>query len=105
MGIELTHSLSKPWNEKPAMLKDDAVSRESSPQLPLTPDSAKYHQSERPMPARLVNLVKSSPPQKSVTQYDEVHAWWWVGYEVMLADLKAEGDGSGWQEVDAYVHR
>lgn len=57
------------------------------------------------LPKALLDLVKNSPPQKGLKNYEEVHTWWWVAYEAMLAGLKAEGDGSGWQEIEANVKR
>jgi len=47
--------------------------------------------------------VTNTPPQESVETYDEVHAWWWIVYEDLLADMKQKGEGSGWREVDGLV--
>lgn len=100
----MTYSLGKPWNERPSYL--DAIP-DSSQNLPLTPVSAASPDSIplRSLPSGLTDLVKNSSPQISVTEYATVHAWWWVAYEGMLAEMKEGGYETGWQEVDQMVKR
>lgn len=87
-------SLEKPWNERP----ESAKAYEG-----IFPVEAKA--GPRQLPTELVDLVKNSGSQQSLTCYDEVHAWWWVAYEAMLAELKAGGEEGGWKEIEAYVKR
>lgn len=81
-------SLEKPWNERPEAAKKYENAQPSGPSLP----------------SALLDLVANSPPQNGLTNYDEVHTWWWVAYEAMLADLKMQKD-SGWEEIEASVKR
>ena len=57
------------------------------------------------MPPALAAMVKDSPPQRGAKEYDEVHSWWWLAYEDVLRELKANGEEGQWQEVDKYVTR
>lgn len=47
-------------------------------------------------------MVRHTASQDSVTEYAAVHAWWWVVYEEVLAELKA-GDDEIWRIVDEGV--
>ena len=88
------HSLDKPWNFRPEAAK--------AYENIFTDGGADIKQG---LPRELLDLVKDSPPQRSVRDYEEVHTWWWVAYEAMLAELKSQGEGTGWQEIEANVKR
>lgn len=47
-------------------------------------------------------LVAAASKQTSVTNYEQVHAWWWHAYERVLGEMQRV-EGSGWEEVDRYV--
>lgn len=108
-------SLEKPWNEPPPELYLQTVaygevdpSKQQLNYLPPTPVSATSFQQEkqqlRPLPPALLDLVKSTPAQKGITNYDDVHAWWWIAYDKVLEGLK-QGLEAPWKEVDSFVHR
>jgi hypothetical protein len=78
-------SLDKPWSKRP----------------PATPRQASLD--EFSLPSALVDLVRNSPPQSSLTSYDEVHAWWWVVYDQLLAEMQREGESSGWREMASCI--
>jgi hypothetical protein len=62
-----------------------------------------FDRKEHRLPDRLLELVKNSPEQTSLTEYDAVHAWWWAVWDDMIEDMKVEGESSGWREVQAMV--
>ena len=55
------------------------------------------------MPMELLKVVASSPPQRSVTDYEEVHMWWWTAYVTLLGELKGRGDEVTWREMDKWI--
>lgn len=50
----------------------------------------------------LVDLALHSSKQDSITEYPAVHAWWWVVFDEMMREMKAEGNDL-WRTVDAGV--
>jgi hypothetical protein len=90
--ISANVSLDKPWNERP----EAAKAYEN-----LSADTVQGDA----LPKALLDLVADSPEQRGLQDYDEVHTWWWVAYEAMLAELKLEGEAGGWKEIDASVKR
>lgn len=48
-------------------------------------------------------MVADTPAQKSMTDYDDVHMWWWVAYLALVGELKAGGDEVVWKEMDKYI--
>ncbi len=99
--VELIFSLDKPWKKKPAIL--NTAPTKESPILPPTPVSPPTSKPTRSLPPGLAELVQNSPKQENVTNYDAVHAWWWIAYDDMLADMKEKGDSSGWREIEQTV--
>ncbi|ORX39078.1 galactinol synthase [Kockovaella imperatae] len=95
--------LDKPWSARPKMVD------EILPRLPLTPVSALNSPVLAPkwssLPLDLMAFLPETPAQKGVTEYDEVHTWWWLAYEEVLSEMKSAGDASGWREVEKYVTR
>ena len=89
-------SLEKPWNERPAAAKRYETD---------IPADGPEINGVKSLPPALLDLVRNSSPQQNLVNYDEVHTWWWVAYEAMLADLKAQGESSGWKEIEASVKR
>lgn len=84
--VRLIHYiLAKPWESRPTSIPSPG---------PIDPKTD--------LPSGLVELVRNSPPQESLRDYKEVHLWWWVAYEAMLADMREKGD-ERWKEVDAGV--
>lgn len=55
------------------------------------------------LPPDLLKMVADTPPQRSMTDYDEVHAWWWVAYFTLIGELKASGDQVVWKEMDKFI--
>ncbi|WVW82090.1 hypothetical protein I302_104095 [Kwoniella bestiolae CBS 10118] len=107
--VRLIHYiLDKPWNHRPTSLAPHQPSPTPLPPTPITPSNFSSIQSKtsekRPLPAGLLDAVKSTPPQESLTNYDSVHAWWWIVYEDLLDEWKGT-DLVGWREVDKYVTR
>lgn len=106
------NSLDKPWSARPASLPPH---QPPSPTLPPSPasldgsDDGREPYLEKPqirrrsLPHGLLDAVRNTPPQRSLTNYDEVHAWWWIVYEDLLDDLKARG--VDWESVDKWVTR
>lgn len=106
------NSLDKPWSARPASLPPH---QPPSPTLPPSPASLdgsddgrapyleKLQIRRRSLPHGLLDAVRNTPPQRSLTNYDEVHAWWWIVYEDLLDDLKARG--VDWEAVDQWVTR
>lgn len=74
------------------------------PPTPTSPDTL-FPKTSRTLPAGFVDAIKQSAPQDSITNYDVVHAWWWIVYEDMLEEMKRKGEESGWREVDSFVKR
>ncbi|WVQ88348.1 hypothetical protein IAS59_002082 [Cryptococcus gattii] len=111
VGI-IHYILDKPWSARPASLPPH---QPPSPTLPPSPASldgsndgrASYLEKpqirRRSLPHGLLDAVRNTPPQRSLTNYDEVHAWWWIVYEDLLDDLKARG--VDWESVDMWVTR
>ncbi|KAL7422480.1 hypothetical protein Q5752_003128 [Cryptotrichosporon argae] len=108
----LHYILSKPWDARPASLPSRTKHTYPSSLLPLDPPSPTSTVSSvsptsptgrPPLPRRLVDAVRATPPQTSLTDYDDLHAWWWLVYEEVLDDLRAQGDESGWREIDGLV--
>lgn len=111
VGI-IHYILDKPWSARPASLPPH---QPPSPTLPPSPasldgsDDGRAPYLEKPqirrrsLPHGLLDAVRNTPPQRSLTNYDEVHAWWWIVYEDLLDDLKARG--VDWESVDKWVTR
>ena len=78
-------SLAKPWDTRPSSIPE-----------PGTPIDGSA------IPSGLVNLVANSPPQSSMTDYKEVHLWWWVAYKALIKHMQDRGD-ERWKEVDKYI--
>lgn len=85
-------SLDKPWFRRPAFMPSF--------------DKRLIEQDDREsLPRELIAMVKDSPPQQSLTNYDTVHAWWWVVYEVMLEEMRMEGLSKESEEIESHVYR
>ncbi|WRT63975.1 uncharacterized protein IL334_000902 [Kwoniella shivajii] len=104
--VRLIHYiLDKPWNHRPTCLAPHESTHIQLPPTPITPTSSSMTKiARRPLPDGLLEAVKSTPSQKSLTDYDDVHAWWWIAYEDLLDEWKRENKQS-WREIDAYVKR
>jgi hypothetical protein len=51
-------------------------------------------------------MVKQTPEQTSVRDYEGVHSWWWAAYDEALEDLRASGvDEEDLKKVDEIVVR
>ncbi|OCF73611.1 galactinol synthase [Kwoniella mangroviensis CBS 8886] len=104
--VRLIHYiLDKPWNHRPS----DLPPHPTLPPTPITPSNFTQQQTQntekrRPLPPGLLDAVRNTSPQESLTNYDAVHAWWWIVYEDLLGEWKAENK-AGWREVDQYVTR
>lgn len=90
-------SLDKPWQRPPtafarSIQNDDSISTKST-------------NGRRPLPNRLQQMVKCTPPQTSIRDYEGVHSWWWAAYDEALEELKAQGQDVEWQKVDEIVVR
>ena len=57
-----------------------------------------------PLPVSLLSFLPQTPEQKSLTDYPEVHTWWWLVYDEVLADMK-QRIPDFWEEIDHWVHR
>jgi alpha-N-acetylglucosamine transferase len=82
----LHYILDKPWDRRPATSTAAAVANAPTDQLP---------------PA-LITAVRKASPQESMTDYDELHSWWWAVYDQLIAEIKADGSAD-WEEVDRFV--
>nr|ODN89119.1 galactinol synthase [Cryptococcus depauperatus CBS 7841] len=100
--------LDKPWSYRPSSLPP------YNPALPITPTSTNVHdtfvtakgrmgKSRRPLPSGLVEAVRNTPRQESLTDYSEAHKWWWIVYEDLLDEWKR--NGLDWEMVDQWVKR
>lgn len=81
----LHYILEKPWSKR----------------VRTSERSCSDQSSRRKLPPALVTAVATASPQESITDYTEVHSWWWDVYDQLLAELKA--DGHDWEEVDKWV--
>lgn len=51
-------------------------------------------------------MIKQTPEQTSVRDYEGVHSWWWAAYDEALEDLRASGvDEDDLKKVDEIVVR
>ncbi|WVQ85331.1 hypothetical protein IAT38_007496 [Cryptococcus sp. DSM 104549] len=101
--------LDKPWNARPKVLPTRPAP--ASPALPPSPTSDEGSPQRRPalatatgrpsLPAGLLDAVRNTPEQKSLTEYGEVNEWWWIVYGEVLEGLKARGED--WEAVDKWV--
>lgn len=85
------------------------MSRSVQSQTPLSPPITPITaitptDSLRSLPPNLIDMVKNTPAQQNINEYDAVHVWWWIVYEDLLADMKQQGENSGWREMDKAVH-
>lgn len=110
--IFYTNSLDKPWSARPPSLPPHQPPSPALPPSPASLDGSDDGQApyrvkpqihRRPLPSGLLDTVRNSPPQKSLTDYSEVDAWWWIVYEDLLDDLKAKS--VDWEAVDKWVTR
>ncbi|KAK4685318.1 hypothetical protein P7C73_g4837, partial [Tremellales sp. Uapishka_1] len=88
--IRLIHYiLDKPWTTRTTLSlpAERTIARTSA---------SKY--SRDPVP-RLSQAVRHTPEQESVSDYDGLHAWWWIAYDAMIEEMKAEG--RDWKYVEA----
>ncbi|ODN84328.1 hypothetical protein L202_00302 [Cryptococcus amylolentus CBS 6039] len=110
--------IDKPWAARPASLPPHRPSSTMpSPDLPPSPASVEsthecppsyaYLKSaltkRRALPPALLEIVRNTPEQESLTDYGEVHKWWWVVYEDVLEEMKTKG--VEWEMVDGWVTR
>ncbi|WWC66588.1 uncharacterized protein I206_100491 [Kwoniella pini CBS 10737] len=104
--VRLIHYiLDKPWDHRPVNLPPYKSKRMELPPTPTTPSNYSNHTNEkRNLPESLINAIKNTPKQESITNYDAVHSWWWLVYEELLDEWKAE-NRLGWREIDQYVKR
>ncbi|WWC58394.1 uncharacterized protein I303_100934 [Kwoniella dejecticola CBS 10117] len=108
--VRLIHYiLDKPWDHRPLTLAPYKSTSTQLPPTPITPSnfpsiSDKAEKARRPLPESLINAVRNTPKQDSLTNYDAVHSWWWLVYEELLDEWKAE-NRLGWREIDQYVKR
>jgi lipopolysaccharide biosynthesis glycosyltransferase len=84
----LHYILDKPWEKRPARA--------------ARVEAAQSGEDMNTLPRALIQAVHAAPPQESMTDYDEVHSWWWRVYDQLLAEIKAEG-GSDWEAVNKWV--
>ncbi|WVQ97137.1 hypothetical protein IAU59_004247 [Kwoniella sp. CBS 9459] len=116
--VRLIHYiLDKPWHRRPAHLAPHIPSTDRPP-TPMTASNARssfpsssINDSDRPLPIRrplpagLLDFVrKTNKHQDSLTDYQDVHAWWWIVYEDLLDEYKAAGD-LRWKAIDQHVKR
>lgn len=110
--IFYANSLDKPWSARPPSLPPHQPPSPALPPSPASLDGSDDGQApyrvgpqirRRPLPSGLLDTVRNSPPQKSLTDYSEVDAWWWIVYEDLLDDLKAKS--VDWEAVDKWVTR
>jgi hypothetical protein len=73
MVQQLMHSLDKPWNKQPKM-------------APGSP--AVFGDDPSSLPSTLLDAVKDTPKQDSLTDYTDVHKWWWIVFEQLLLEMK-----------------
>ncbi|OXG86752.1 galactinol synthase [Cryptococcus neoformans var. grubii Br795] len=111
VGI-IHYILDKPWSARPPSLPPHQPPSPALPPSPASLDGSDDGQApyrvgpqirRRPLPSGLLDTVRNSPPQKSLTDYSEVDAWWWIVYEDLLDDLKAKS--VDWEAVDKWVTR
>ncbi|WVR05738.1 hypothetical protein IAU60_002763 [Kwoniella sp. DSM 27419] len=106
--VRLIHYiLDKPWNRRPAHLPAH-VSALTAPRPASVPGTVHPRKGltkpRRPLPLGLAEAVRNTAPQQNMTEYDEVHAWWWIVYEDLLDELQLAGDDR-WVSVDKCVRR
>ncbi|OCF33313.1 galactinol synthase [Kwoniella heveanensis BCC8398] len=112
--VRLIHYiLDKPWHRRPAHLAPH-VSITDLPPTPITASNGPLGRHfgdesdkpiRRPLPAGLLDAVRSTDKsQESLTDYQDVHGWWWIVYEDLLDDYKAVGD-ERWKLIDRHVKR
>jgi hypothetical protein len=98
MVLKLTSSLDKPWQRPPPQFAQSIKDDGSTP--------AKNEAGRRSLPNRLLQMVKQTPEQTSVRDYEGVHSWWWAAYDEALEDLRASGvDEEDSKKVDEIVVR
>ncbi|WVQ71050.1 hypothetical protein IAR50_000575 [Cryptococcus sp. DSM 104548] len=110
--------IDKPWTGRPSSLPPHRPSPTiSSPDLPPSPASVDFPNDSPPphallqsaltkrrtLPPALLEIVRNTPEQTSLTDYEEVHKWWWVVYECVLEEMKSQG--VEWQLIDQWVKR
>lgn len=96
--VWLTSSLDKPWQRPPPQFAQSIKDDGSTP--------AKTSSGRRALPDRLQQMIKQTPKQTSVRDYEGVHSWWWAAYDEALEDLRASGvDEADLQKVDEIVVR
>jgi hypothetical protein len=51
-------------------------------------------------------MIKQTPEQTGVRDYEGTHSWWWAAYDEALEDLRASGvDEDDLKKVDEIVVR
>jgi len=92
--IRLLHYiLDKPWTRRPPNSKPAKGSQKGT-QASVTSTSQ--------LPAGLLEFVADTPSQVSVTEYDAVHAWWWLVWDEIAQELR-RGDPQIWEHVAEWV--
>lgn len=87
----LHYILEKPWSKRPSQ----AITRD------LVTPAINGH-GRPPLPYGLLEAVRSTPDQSSMTDYDDLHSWWWAVYDELIKEMKATG-GDDWVVVEKWV--